>query len=930
MTLTPEQWQQAKTIVADAVEQDAAQQISYATARCGSDAALLEEVLSLLKATNVTDRFLVTPLANSTPPTAHTTTKIGTQMGAWQLIEQIGQGGMGVVYLAKRADGAYEQTAALKTLRDVSADALQQRAMERERQTLAQLNHPNIARLLDGGTAQDGTPFLVMEYVAGQTIDQYCRDKRLDLRGRIALIVALCEAVQSAHQALVIHRDIKPSNVMVSNTGEPKLLDFGVARLLETGQDAHATQGPSNFTPRYASPEQMQGRPVTVATDVYAIGLLLYDVLAGDSPYPGASRYSQSNVASVMRAVLEETPMLASQVATKNLTESTQAFSNGLKGELDIILQKACAKLATDRFATVAALKEDLQRYLQGRPILARPQGFFYVAKKFIQRNPIVCALGTAATAAVAISVGIALQQGKLAEQRFNDVRKISRSIMFDYHDTLARIPGALPAQQKLVADAVQYLDSLEKTKPKDPILLAELADGYERLGKIHNGIWVANLGNPADAEAHFAKAMQIRQKLHDDNPASLKYRAQLAESLLERAKQAGRTKDGTTAITSALAGIALLETPLEKAGLATDPKAALVLGKLMLFRATQDGCVNFSSQGKSAQAYAFMLAKRPTQDAIYKLTASLPEFATQAAIDRADYLVESGMLSVCTGDFNLAAQMVADGITVLEQLQLKQLEKSYLGDIAGAKTELAGIEWHRANYAAAADIGLAALAQLKQAEAANPSDEQAAFVVTLTQAKVINFLYLTGRYAESLTLAQNTLARVKEKLKTQPEHQFYKLALATVSSALNRVEAQLATGATREAAITRQRVLIAQQEAALLAGYINSGPAIGSIEQVLAEMITQTEPAKACTLHLSALKRMDTAATRDSESVAAKLQLLRSVRRLVKAQTPTCFDATQLQEKERLFARAKVHLKALQDQNVKTLDLDELAATLR
>ena len=271
MTLTPERWKRAQIIITDALEQPQTLRDQYVVDQCAGDDALVEQIRSMLLNADQTDGFLSTPAA--LPDTADINTNFdGKLIGAWQLESEIGRGGMGLVFLAHRADGAYEQRAALKVLRGVASSARDAVMMARERQTLAALNHANIARLIDGGNTDDGTPYLVMEYVDGIPIDRYCDTHQLTLAARVALIETLCDAVQSAHESLVVHRDLKPSNVLVTNTGVLKLLDFGIARALDQASAVAMTQGVLPFTPRYASPEQVSGSPVNVATDVYGIG----------------------------------------------------------------------------------------------------------------------------------------------------------------------------------------------------------------------------------------------------------------------------------------------------------------------------------------------------------------------------------------------------------------------------------------------------------------------------------------------------------------------------------------------------------------------------------------------------------------------------------------------------------------------------------
>ncbi|HEV7502973.1 MAG TPA: serine/threonine-protein kinase, partial [Vicinamibacteria bacterium] len=306
-------------------------------------------------------------------------------IGRYRILRELGQGGMGVVYLAERADATFEKKAAIKVVHGGLASGVLKERFRHERRILATLDHPNIARLLDGGTTRDGLPYFVMEYVDGVPVDAYCETPPLPVRTRLALFLQICAAVQYAHQHLVIHRDLKASNVLVTAGGTPKLLDFGIAKLVEPGalpQDETRT-GLRALSLQAASPEQVRGEPMAVTSDVYSLGVLLYRLLAGRSPY-GPDRGSDPEL---LRAIFDDVPVRPSLVAPPERRRE-------LRGDLDWIVLKALRKEPARRYGSVEQLSDDISRHLTGRPVLAGPDSWQYRARKFVARNRTLIAAG--------------------------------------------------------------------------------------------------------------------------------------------------------------------------------------------------------------------------------------------------------------------------------------------------------------------------------------------------------------------------------------------------------------------------------------------------------------------------------------------------------------------------------------------------------
>ncbi len=400
-------------------------------------------------------------------------------VGDYRILHPIGCGGMGAVYLAERADRAFEKKVAIKILKRGTDTAEVLRRFRRERQILAQLDHPNIARLVDAGTTADGLPFFVMEFIEGERLTDFVWARALPLKERLQLFGKICAAVQFAHQNLVVHRDLKPSNILVTADGEPKLLDFGIAKLLGTGDEAwEATlAGDERLTPGYASPEQVRGDAVTTVSDVYALGALLYEILAGRPTHRFAR--TRPTATEMNRVICDEEPLRPS-LAARDADMRRQ-----LRGDLDTIILRALSKLPARRYSSAGTLADDLRRYLEGRPVRARRDTTGYRTCKFLSRNKAAVAAAAVLVAALLGGSATTLWQARRAERRFADVRRLANSMMIEFHDSIKDIPGALAARQGVTRRALDYLDSLAAEAGSDLALKSELATAYVRLGEI-------------------------------------------------------------------------------------------------------------------------------------------------------------------------------------------------------------------------------------------------------------------------------------------------------------------------------------------------------------------------------------------------------------------------------------------------------------
>ncbi|MGA9422066.1 MAG: serine/threonine-protein kinase, partial [Rhodanobacteraceae bacterium] len=347
------------------------------------------------------------------------------RVGAWRLLSQIGQGGMGVVYLGERTDGAYEQRVAIKLLkRGMDTHAILRRFLQ-ERRILARLNHPHIVSLLDGGMSADGRPFYVMEHVDGQAITDYAKQHKLDVRARVALLALVAEAVAYAHTQLVVHRDLKPSNVVVDVNGAPRVLDFGIAKLIEeSGEQTRTRTGMRVLSPAYAAPEQILGEPIGTATDVYALGLMLCELLVGELPQRRRVTTFEQLARDVSTVVTERASALAARLSSAEVVAlygaeaDARRLARSIGGDIDVIIATALKREPERRYATAAAFAEDLRRWLDGRPINARADSTTYRLAKFVRRHQV----GVAASLLIALSLvaglGAALYQTNAARQQ--------------------------------------------------------------------------------------------------------------------------------------------------------------------------------------------------------------------------------------------------------------------------------------------------------------------------------------------------------------------------------------------------------------------------------------------------------------------------------------------------------------------------------
>jgi eukaryotic-like serine/threonine-protein kinase len=465
---------------------------------------------------------------------------IGRRVGAYEIVALIGSGGMGEVYRARRIDAQYEKEVAIKLVPSAAAAKFILQRLRAERQILAKLDHPHIARLIDGGVTEEGLPYLIMDLVDGEPLDRYCEQRKLRVRERLRLFRDVCSAVSYAHQHLVVHRDLKPNNILVTSDGTVKLLDFGIAKLLQpdVAQDVAAPTitGMSTATPEFASPEQLLGKPITTASDVYSLGIVLYLLLTRQLPY----RSTPESLHELIREVVEtEPPRPSTKVAA-----ATARHGDRVDADLDAITLRALRKEPEKRYRSVEEFSEDIRRYLDAMPVMARDGQLAYRTAKFLRRRKLEV---TAAVLIVGMLVGgivssvrqayLADEQRARAEHHFASVRDLAEVSMFQLHDAIKDLPGATAARQLLVNTALEYLNALASEAGHDRSLQHDLASAYAKVADIQGKAWHANTGKPEEAINSYAKAIALLEPLVAADPADSAARHALAQSYLQQSR---------------------------------------------------------------------------------------------------------------------------------------------------------------------------------------------------------------------------------------------------------------------------------------------------------------------------------------------------------------------------------------------------------
>lgn len=522
-----ERWHRIKDLFSAALELPSADRPAFLDRSCGDDIELQAQVRSLLDAHDSSLGFIERPaveragLAGAFEPFDWH----GRRLGNYRIVSELGRGGMSHVYKAARDDDQYTKEVAIKLLRPgLDTHSLLQRLRD-ERQMLAQLSHPNIAQLLDGGVTETGAPYLVMEYVEGQPIDLYCEERELSISSRLDLMRTLCGAVHYVHQHLMVHGDLKGGNILVSQGGVLKLLDFGIARLLNASNDPSHTMVNQvvALTPAYASPEQIRGEPITTASDVYSLGVLLYKLLAGTLPFEVPAELFGWETAA---ALGDRRPRLPSIAAEQGNVASYRRIARQLRGDLDAIVMKALAKEPEDRYGSAEHLAEDLHRYQRGFPVHAHPSRPLYRTRKLVMRHK----AATVATSlfVIAIVTGIvattwqtliARNERARAERHLAEIRKLTNTYLRDVYDAAVNLPGATEVRKLLVENSLKHIAALESEAQDSLEFKRELSQAYQRFGDVQGDYLGANLGDTEGAVQSYRRALRLREQVAQQSP---------------------------------------------------------------------------------------------------------------------------------------------------------------------------------------------------------------------------------------------------------------------------------------------------------------------------------------------------------------------------------------------------------------------------
>ncbi|HYL39540.1 MAG TPA: serine/threonine-protein kinase [Bryobacteraceae bacterium] len=614
--MNDERWQKIERLYHSALELEEIQRAAFLQQACAGDKSIEREVISLLAESEGTGDFLEAPalevaareLAASTVPAGHSHP---AAIGRYRIIRLLGEGGMGTVYEAEQEEP--RRVVALKVIKLGLATPDRLRRFRQESQALARLQHPGIAQIYEFNTADTGfgpQPYFAMEFIRGLPLRQYADAHRLDTRQKLALMVKVCEAVHHAHQRGLIHRDLKPGNILVDETGQPKVLDFGVARVIEADSPegaAHLTMqtglGQLVGTLAYMSPEQALGDPleVDIRSDVYSLGVILYVLLSGQLPY----EVSHRQLPEAARVICEQEPA------------SLSSMSRNYRGDIETLVRKALEKDKTRRYASAAELASDIQHYLNNEPIMARPPSAGYQLKKFARRHRAGVAVGGlalvalfGATVSVAWEARIARQERDRAQQRFNDVRGLARQVIFDLQTKLAELPGTTEVRKDLVAIAINYLDTLAKDGYADQGLQGELAAAYIRIGDIQGNPNKQNLGDLPAALESYAKAERLARALVARRPSGQAKRL-LGDALIAQADGARFASHDAKGATKAMEALQVARERVRSDPANADAQRQLgaALQCAALFGAPQDGLPYLQ---EDASVFEGMLAQNP------------------------------------------------------------------------------------------------------------------------------------------------------------------------------------------------------------------------------------------------------------------------------------------------------------------------------
>jgi serine/threonine protein kinase len=870
-------WKRIKEAYAEAIDLPHKDQEDY-VAKC--DPEIHDEVLRLIAADRRAKDFIDRPflVEQDSIPFEPEAGLEGTKVDDYTLLEILGSGGMGTVYLAEHAGEGFSHRVALKLIkRGMDTDVVLRRFLT-ERQILASLDHPNIARMLDGGSTDKGLPYFVMEYVAGLPIRTYCDVHELDVRSRIELFTKVCSAVSYAHQKLVVHRDLKPSNILVTADGEPKLLDFGIAKLLQPDwSDSTEPMTATQFrilTPEYSSPEQLRGESASTSTDVYSLGVVLYELLTGVRPHQRKNKNPQQ----IVEAIETGEPVRPSDavlIGDQDKKESLHATDNALvlptgpressttrrptanpkalRGDLDNIVLKAIKPEPERRYSSIQELLEDLRNYLNGRPVKATADSRSYRLSKFFKRHQTAVLFSAAAallllgsTVFTSWQYTIAQRERDRAQRQFEETRSLSKSVLYELYDAIQPLEGSTAAKALLASKALEYLDRLAAENSSDVGLQSELADAYQRIGDIQGGLWQSSLGNREQAEESYAKSFAIRKALVEAGNPEPKLRWKLAQGYSKLADASYVAADPDGFLENNRQALNLL-VPIEK-DLGYDSDFIIDLA---------------AAYAKVGRALAY---KGTVEPALENLVRAIEILENRISVEPTTVSLVDALSTICDytaevhasfGNKPKALELYSKGLE--QQKKASELSPNnpvYKRNLAASYILVSQIRCKLGSCAEALPDAELALEILKKLAASDPQNSDFKFASTAASQNKGLLLVGAGRYSEAISLLTFELKAAEEKAAQDPGDKLLPFTIASIKHELGKAHLGMATGErARTARAERLRTASELFSSALktFKEYRDNGITVGEDAEMVDVVAADLEK---CSTELSAIKQ--------------------------------------------------------------------------
>jgi non-specific serine/threonine protein kinase/serine/threonine-protein kinase len=791
-----ERWLRTKQLFSASIDLTRHDRDAFLAHACLDDTALRQDVESLLESYLRSGTFLEEPAGIDDRLLRGNLE--GTRIGPYEIGPRIGAGGMGDVYRAR--DTRLNRTVAIKVRADRLTDRPDLREQfAREAKAISALNHPRICLLHDVGH-HGSIDFLVMEHVEGEAIDLYCERRGLSTRQRLSMFRTVCEAVHYAHQNLVVHRDLKPANILVSADGQPKLLDFGIAKLLDAAtqaDDSVATLSPV-LTPDYASPEQVRGQAVTTATDVYSLGIVLYELLVGCRPFTVRTASLEDIVRSVCEG--EPTPPSARLRDLNAGSEAAVRSPKELRGDLDTIVLKALRKEPERRYLSAQALSDDIKRYLDGQPVGARGDAVAYRLAKFIARHRagvlvaalfLVCLV--AAMTLIVRQSQIAEIQRQRAERRFNDVRRLAGSFLFEFHDAIKFLPGSTRARELVTKRALEYLDSLAGESADDPALGAELARAYVKVADVLGDAREANLGNVAGALASYRKALALQEPLVAARPLDRSLQTDLARTLRGLGDAHVTMRELPAAIDNYRRALSIGDTLTDAVPGDRDARRDLAL-----------------IHHRLAAAFRQLNDREGANDSLQRAIAILEVLAADVAdVDSRHALVRSrkalALLRADQGDHRQSLALLQEALRLNEALALADpVNMTFRNEVAMSHFEVGRAQERLGNHEEALASSRRAETITASMAAADPSNAQARWLQGLELNFAGHVLRNMHRQAEAVDCHLKALALLEGVARADPTNESYRYAVANTFQLLGDAYVAMARDRTLATAKTR------------------------------------------------------------------------------------------------------------------------------